>query len=318
MTKRRINKQQTRRIHSIQTAFQNTEDSACQGGLVITRFGKRAEVETDGLIVQCSIRPNIDSLVAGDKVKWMLSGDKGVIVSRDPRRSVLNRFNYEGEGRAVAANITQMVIVIAVKPDPSWMLLDSYLVMVELLNLKPVIICNKIDLPAKRLEADLKKCYEPLGYPLLFTSKVNGQLKKLQEALSGEVSVFVGQSGVGKSSLISACLPHEHSIAIAEISSKSELGCHTTRNSRYFHLPQLGALIDSPGVREFKLSPLPRADLIRGFPEFRDLVFECKYRNCNHSTDAGCALVEAVKEKKVSFSRHESLIQLIKQFAVIG
>lgn len=315
MSKRRITKQQSLRINKNQTAYQNTTDETCQPGLVIARFNRHAEIETtEGVIVPCLIRPNIESLVAGDRVIWQPSEDKGVIVSRFERDSVLNRYDTRGQARPIAANVSQIIIVIATKPELSWPLLDSYLVMVETLNLKPLIVLNKIDIPMEVLKGELNARYGNLGYEIIFTSQTDTTgYQQLLTALNNHVSVFVGQSGVGKSSLISRVLPHETAIATAEISSQSELGCHTTRNSRFYHLSGGGALIDSPGVREFKLEHLTKADVVAGFPEFRELATTCKFRNCNHINDAGCAIVPAVNHNRFLAPRYNHMIQFIKQ-----
>lgn len=315
MSKRRITKQQSMRISKNQAAYQQGHDETCQPGLVLARFNRYAEVETlEGNIITCLIRPGIDSLVAGDKIIWQLSEDKGVIVSRFDRQSVLNRFDLRGHAKPIAANVSQIVIVVAAKPELSWSLLDSYLVMVETLKLKPLIVFNKIDLPDTRLKAELTARYAPLNYKILFTSQQENEgYQLLVAALNHHVSVFVGQSGVGKSSLISRILPHETAIVTAEISAQSELGCHTTRNSRFYHLNAGGALIDSPGVREFKLEHLTKAEIISGFPEFRSLTAECKFRNCNHINDAGCAIVTAVANHPLLTPRYHHMIQLIQQ-----
>ena len=320
MSKRRINKQQAARIQKIQAGFREDDEknlSSREDGLVITRFSRHAEVETtQGLRIRCSIRPNIDSIVAGDRIIWQPTEDnRGVIVSRYPRNSVLGRADKHRESRPVAANISQLMIVIAAKPEPTWSLLDSYLIMAENLQLQVTIVLNKVDLPCEDIKEELINCYKALGYPLVFTCKEDSEgYKALQEALCNHTSVFVGQSGVGKSSLISGILPHETEILTADISIQSELGCHTTRNSRLYHLPKGGALIDSPGIREFELWQMPAGDILYGFREFRTLANDCKFRNCNHRDSPGCALIKAVDTGHVSRRRYESLIKINTQF----
>lgn len=319
MSKRRINKQQSARIQKIQASYRDITNDSSQNedGLVITRFSQHAEIEDkQRKRIHCSIRPNIDSLVAGDKVIWHPIGDnQGVVVSRYPRTSVLKRPNKRQEDKPVAANITQVMIVVAPKPELSWSLLDSYLVMAENLKLAVTIIFNKVDLPCEKIKEELKNCYEALGYSILLISKHDLQgYHELQQALLDHTSVFVGQSGVGKSSLIAGLLPHETKIQVADISTLSELGCHTTSNSYFYHLPRGGALIDSPGVREFGLWRMPMDELIYGFREFRLLAAECKFRNCNHQHTPGCALIHAIKEGHISERRYENLIKIIKSY----
>lgn len=319
MTKRRINKQQSARIQKIQDGFRNQDDENShknEDGLIISRFSRHAEVEDKlGNRLRCSIRANMDSLVAGDRIIWQPVEDgRGVIVSRYPRKSVLGRPDKRGNNKPVAANITQLMVVVAVKPELSWPLLDSYLVMAENLQLQATIILNKVDLPCQAIRQQLVDCYQALGYSLLFTCKEDMVgYEDLQSSLNNHTSVFVGQSGVGKSSLISGILPHEVEIPVGEISTISELGCHTTSNSRLYHLPKGGALIDSPGVREFGLWEMSFADVIYGFREFRALTSECKFRNCNHLDSPECALINATREGRVSQRRYDSLIKISSQ-----
>ena len=184
-------------------------------------------------------------MVAGDRIIWQPEGEhQGVVVSLYPRGSILARPTLAGLKKPVAANITQLIIVMATKPEISWPLLDSYLIMAETLHLHAVILLNKTDLPCDKLKSELLKDYEPLGYPIIMTNQNEPDgYELLKKALNHQISVFVGQSGVGKSSLISRILPHELNISTGEISEGSELGKHTTSNSRYYHLPSGGALI---------------------------------------------------------------------------
>lgn len=321
MSKRRINKQQIRRIEKRQADYldNNLNDSSQhQDGLVITRFSRHAEIETlTGSRIRCAIRSNIDSLVAGDKVVWQASDDqRGVIITRYPRISVLHRSDKRLDNKPVAANITQLIVVIAAKPAPTWSLLDSYLVIAEHLNLQVIIILNKVDLACDEIKSELTNTYHTQGYALLFTSQTElPSYDNLQQALAGHISVFVGQSGVGKSSLIAGILPHETNIQTAEISEQSELGCHTTSNSRLYHLPKGGALIDSPGIREFGLWQMPLADITYGFREFRHLTSACKFRNCNHKDSPGCAILQAVNNGQVSYRRYENMLKIYTQLA---
>ncbi|MGQ3892511.1 small ribosomal subunit biogenesis GTPase RsgA [Legionella sp. CNM-4043-24] len=316
MAKRQLNKQQTTRIQKKQSDYQQTAElnsERNENGLVITRFSRHAEVENSlGKRIICSIRPTIDSLVAGDRVIWQSVGDRqGVVVSCYPRQSVLGRPDKRHGIKPVAANISQLMIVVAAKPELTWSLLDSYLVMAENLGLQASIVLNKTDLPCNSLKQELQDSYEPLGYPVLFTCQNDfSGYDELHKALNNQTSVFVGQSGVGKSSLIAGILPHETKIQVGEISSQSSLGCHTTSNSRLYHLPTGGSIIDSPGVREFGLWRMPVADIIYGFREFRDMSFECKFRNCNHRDSPGCAIIQATRSNKLSKRRYDSLIKI--------
>lgn len=318
MSKRRISKQQNSRIQKIQADFLQSDSNSSlnEEGIVLTRYSRHAQIETtDGKLVLCSIRPHIDSLVAGDRVIWQTTSHaQGIVVSRYPRNTVLGRPDKKGQLRPVAANISQLMIIAAVKPEISWPLLDSYLVMAEHLQLEVCIILNKVDLPCKPLRQELITTYSDLGYKIQFLSKEDdAAYLQLEGILKNHTSVFVGQSGVGKSSIISRILPHEENIQTAEISSGSELGCHTTSNSRLYHLPLGGKLIDSPGVREFGLWQMPAIDVVHGFREFRNLHSQCKFRNCNHIDAPGCAIVNWIHDHVNSQKRYENMIKIITQ-----
>lgn len=322
MSKRRISHQQSLRIekkHSNyrqKTSVDNQE--AVEDGLVITRFGTHALIESmQGTRIHCSIRPSIDSLVAGDKIIWQsVSQTQGVVVSRYPRQSVLGRPDKQGNIKPVAANISQVLIVVAPKPEISWALLDSYLVMTEFLHLQACIVLNKIDLPCTSLKQQLLEQYEPLGYQILFTSQNDKKThQQLQQALTHHTSVFVGQSGVGKSSLIGGILPSESTIQTGAISMRTDLGKHTTSSSCLYHLPMGGALIDSPGVREFGLWHMPATEIAKGYREFQPYLSQCKFRNCNHRDTMGCALIDAVNKNLISHQRYENYVKITLQFA---
>lgn len=320
MSKRRISKQQTSRIEKIQHNYQMTKEydlSSLADGLVISRFGKHAEIEdSNGKRIHCAIRPNLETLVAGDRVVWQLEhGDKGVVVSLYPRGSILARPSGTGLSKPVAANITQLIIVIAPKPEISWPLLDSYLIIANILQVHALIVVNKIDIPYQDIHTELHNTYQPLGYPIIHVSTYNNSgIDELKSSLNHQVSVFVGQSGVGKSSIISSILPHEENILTQLISEKSELGQHTTSNSRYYHLLSGGALIDSPGVREFSLWHMDPSSIAQEYQEFKPYITQCKFRNCLHKDTPDCAVVRALEQGLISQIRYDNYIKLCTQF----
>lgn len=320
MSKRRISHQQASRIQQKQTRYQEHAGSnahaALADGLVIARFSRHALIEqTNGESLRCTIRPDIQSLVAGDRIIWQPAGPhQGVVVSVYPRTSVLNRPDNRGVQKPVAANITQVMVTLAPLPAISWTLLDSYLVMAETLGIQACIVLNKTDLPCDTDKKQLAHQYAPLGYPIVTTQMnvVEGD-KALMQALSDHTSVFVGQSGVGKSSIITRMIP-EAAILTGEVSTYSNLGCHTTSNSRLYHLPNGGHLIDSPGVREFGLWNMPARTIAEGFRELRPHIAHCQFRNCQHSNTPGCAVMTALEEGIVSRSRYDSYLKLIEKF----
>ncbi len=323
MSKRRINNQQTERIKKAQLSYQEQKETHPENlsdGLVIIRFGKHVEIEDEQRNrIVCSIRPHIGTLVAGDRVIWQPEGEtQGVIVSLYPRGSILARPTSKGLQKPVAANISQMIIVIAPKPEVSWPLLDSYLIIAETLQLHAVILLNKTDLECTQIKKELKSIYHPLGYPILYSEKTDPDSDdQLKNALNHQISVFVGQSGVGKSSLISKLLPHEQNILSNAISERSELGKHTTSNSRYYHIPTGGALIDSPGVREFSLWQIDSTLIAQGFKEFQPHLKQCKFRNCTHMNTPYCAIIEAVTQGSVSAQRYDNFIKLCAQYKTV-
>ncbi len=320
MSKRRISKQQALRIEKKQAFYRQQKEEEhhdmMMEGLVIARHNKYAHVEDmQGNSIHCAIRPNIDSLVAGDKVVWQPEGThQGTIISRYPRHTVLGRPGQQGHIKPIAANLSQMMVVVAPIPEISWSLLDSYLVMAEFLKINAQIVLNKTDLPSDDIQRALLKYYEPLGYPILFTNKLEAQDKSLLRSLNNQTSVFVGQSGVGKSSMIARILPHEvKRILTGELSSHSNLGTHTTSTSYLYHLPHGGNLIDSPGVRELSLWNMKTSDIAQGYREFRPYLSQCKFRNCNHNQTPGCAVINAVKNRLISLTRYENYVKLYQQ-----
>ena len=313
MSKRKISHKQLSRIKIRQDNYQQLDNAELQHGLVIARHGKHLLIENaQRVVIRCSIRANIDSITAGDHIMWQPDGCKhGVVVSCLPRKSVLARLNDRGESRAIAANVTQLMIVISANPMLSWTLLDSYLIMAEILQLSACIVLNKSDLACDEIKTTLENDYKSLGYPIIITNQHADGIDALKLQLVDQVSVFVGQSGVGKSSLISLLLPDEASeIKTAAVSESSQLGCHTTRNARWYHLPSGGALIDSPGVREFSLGQIPQAEIARGYREFRPYIGQCKFRNCEHITSPGCAILIARKNNEISRQRYESYVKI--------
>ena len=292
------------------------DEKTVEMGLVIMRQTRYAHVEdSNGHLIHCAIRPHITTLVAGDRVTWQAEGPaQGVILDVLPRQSVLGRLDAQGQLKPIAANITQLMIVIAPVPAVSWLLLDSYLVMAETLHLPAYIILNKTDLEITEIQQYLFQHYEPLGYPILMTSITSQDLSPLQKVLRQQTSVLVGQSGVGKSSLIMHILPHEAPrIKTGPLSEQNHFGCHTTSNSHLYHIPSGGDLIDSPGIRELSLWTLPQLSVALGFREFRPYISQCKFRNCTHHNTPNCAVIQAVKSQQISLKRYENYVKLISE-----
>lgn len=283
-------------------------------GLVITHYGQQLDIEAcdgddRGSIHRCYQRSNLEALVCGDQVIWRQGEPEGVVVALQPRRSFLQRPNKFNELKPVAANIDRIVVVIAPQPEPHFNLIDRYLVAAEACGIPALLLLNKADLldaqtrPA--LDAMLK-LYSGLGYATAAVSTRSREgLEALGRELAGHTSIFVGQSGVGKSALVNVLLPESVTLE-GTLSAAVDKGRHTTTAARLYHLTQGGDLIDSPGIREFGLWHMEPAQLLQGFVEFRPYLGHCRFRDCNHSDVTQCRLLQAVQEGAVDQRRLDS------------
>ncbi len=317
--KRQVSTNRTKRLKQ-ETAPDTENLGEQQTAKVIGRFGKHADVEDAlGNLHKCHIRRTVDSVVCGDNVLFRpgletTQGISGIIEAVLDRHSVLTRPDYYDGIKPVAANIDLIVIVSAVLPALSTNIIDRYLVASEDVSIKPLILLNKVELlsPDERQQTEVVlQVYKDIGYQVLMTSCKTGEgLETLTDLLKDKTSVFVGQSGVGKSSLVNQLLPDAEE-ATNEISSTSGLGQHTTTAAKLMHFPSGGDLIDSPGVREFALWHLPPEKLTWGFIEFRDYLGGCKFRDCKHKDDPGCLLRDAVDQGKISEERYHSYHKIL-------
>ncbi|WP_394136226.1 small ribosomal subunit biogenesis GTPase RsgA [Aliivibrio fischeri] len=324
---RRVRSNQKKRIEKIEDSVQWDETllEAAKEGLVITRFGQHADIEDPDTkeIHRCNLRRGIESLVSGDRVIWrpgteVLAGISGVVEAVKPRTSMLTRPDYYDGIKPVAANVDQMVIVSSILPELSLNIIDRYLIASETLNIKPLIVLNKVDLLSKEeftKVQQLLSLYEDIGYKVRYVSKESGYgVEELETELRDHINIFVGQSGVGKSSLVNALMP-ELEVEEGAVSENSGLGQHTTTAARLYHFPHGGDLIDSPGVREFGLWHLEAEQVTESFIEFKDFLGGCKFRDCKHKDDPGCLLQEAVAEGKINKQRFESYHRIIESMS---
>ena len=276
-------------------------------GTVITNFGAQIDIEGlddsyRGKIYRCHIRTNLEPLITGDIVIWRHAQPNGVIVAREPRNSELLRPDPYGKLRPVAANVDRIAIVFAAKPTAYSNLIDRYLIASEAQDIQPVLVINKIDMLEGGEHPYIQQLisdYKTVGYEVLPVSVKTGEgMDELKAYLASHTSIFVGQSGVEKSSLINQLQP-EANILVGALSEGTEKGTHTTTASRLFHLENGGHLIDSPGIREFAVTNLSDEQIIDGFIEFRPFLGQCKFRDCKHKVELGCALLKASEEGKI-------------------
>jgi ribosome biogenesis GTPase / thiamine phosphate phosphatase len=338
MSKRKLNRRQTWRIEKIQQErlaraqkrATRAEDNLQSGelgeeipGVVIAHFGTQIDVEptpADGQLYRCHLRANLPQLVTGDRVIWCRGEPTGVVVAAEPRASELCRPDPHGRLKPVAANIDQIVIVIAPAPLPHANLVDRYLIAAEHTQIEPIILLNKTDLIDDNNRSaidELLAVYPTLGYKVLRAStKHDHGLDELVNALQDRVSVFVGQSGVGKSSLISRLLP-DIDLKVGALSEKTLKGTHTTTTAQLFHFPCGGDLIDSPGIREFGLEHLDDDTLASCFIEFRPFLGQCKFRDCQHKQEPQCALLKALADGHIHprrFASFEHIRQVSSEY----
>jgi ribosome biogenesis GTPase / thiamine phosphate phosphatase len=327
MTKRRLTIQQKSRIQAIQEKRRQKHDrkahqtltsageQTAREGLVIIRHGATLGIDDgSGKIYRCQTRQNIGHPVCGDRVIWQPAEDHtGVVTALLPRESVLSRPDYSGRQKPLAANISQLVIVLAPKPEPSGYLLDQYLVTAETIKIPPLIAINKVDLLSEAEESSFIakfEAYTKIGYPLIkISAKMDHGLDILIDHLKDKINILLGQSGVGKSSLINALLPN-HEIETGILSEATGLGRHTTSAATCYKLPQGGSLIDSPGVRSFRLTDLSRQELEQGFPEFHPYIGQCRFHNCTHEHEPDCAIQSAASRGEIAPLRLENFLRL--------
>lgn len=289
-----------------------------QQGRVLAHFGKSYSIEADnGDIYHCLGRRNLTRIVCGDLVIWQSTGnDTGVISELLPRESLLSRPNANGLLKPVAANIHQILVVAAPIPTIDEDLLDRYLIAARLINIDAVIVINKIDLLDDKQYQQLKErldIYQKLNYKVLYTTimRDNG-LEPLLQQLNNKTSIFVGQSGVGKSSIIQNLLP-DADIRIGELSTATGLGKHTTSVSVLYRIAG-GYLIDSPGVREFGLGHVSIDQIAAGFIDFDEFVDGCKFNNCSHRHEPHCAVIDAVKQGLIASRRYDRYKQIMDSY----
>ena len=327
MARRRLSDQQHKRIQARQDSLRQQHTDASndttstavveRSGLVIAAFGTTLVVEEkDGTLWHCKLRRAVGRALCGDQVLWQPQGDgQGVVLTVLTRRSELARL--EGTRRKLmAANVDRLIVVLTTQVPFNALNLDRSLVGADIQGIEPVIVLNKVDLlnAAQRVQWETHlSVYRALGYPVVFTSvKQHVGLDDLTRQLCDNTSILLGASGVGKSSLVQCLLP-EREIRIGAVSEASGRGRHTTSAATLYHLASGGDLIDAPGLSDFGPDSVTPERLTEAFPEFRPLLGTCKFRDCSHRNEPGCALLEALREGKISAERWASLHALIAE-----
>ncbi|MEW4982796.1 MAG: ribosome small subunit-dependent GTPase A [Cycloclasticus sp.] len=284
-------------------------------GRIIAHLGKALLVEdNEGQTALCKKRTQLEQPAVGDYVEWIKTEDgAGRVEKILERRSLLSRPAKNGNTRPVAANLDQIVAILAVKPTIDPLLLDQYLIVCELQEIRPLIVLNKTDLldeKSKEYIDDLVLVYRNLGYEVIEISAISKTgLDTLRERLRNETSILVGQSGVGKSTITNALLP-DLELQTKTLSTASGLGKHTTTSTNLYKLPEGGDIIDSPGVNIFGLAHITEQNLAYGYREIKQLADQCKYSNCMHLKEPKCAVKDGVESGEVSKQRYLRYLKL--------
>lgn len=289
-----------------------TDSNAAAFPQVIAAYGRHFSVRlSDGSIIDARPIGRKQDIVCGDFVECEYDAAHAAhsIVRALPRRTLLARANARGGSESVVANLSQLVIVVAAQPEPDLFVLDRYLCAATSAGLAALIIDNKADLGEPALAPTERAAFVAAGYSVLTCSARAGVgLEALAAALKGHTSALVGQSGVGKSSLVGALLP-DTDIATQSLSREDE-GRHTTTSAKIYPLTSGGNLVDSPGVRDFAPA-IDRLDAMAlGFPEIERLASQCRFRDCKHLQEPACAVVAAVTAGTLEPRRYESYRRL--------
>ncbi|KDC84432.1 ribosome small subunit-dependent GTPase A [Bordetella bronchiseptica] len=288
-------------------------------GLIIAAHGRHYTVElADGSLRQCFPRGKKNGPAVGDRVRITPQGrDEGAIEAVLPRRNLLFRSD-EMRVKQFAANVDQLLIVVAVEPTFADDLTGRSLAGAWSADIEPVIVLNKIDLP-NGLDAARARL-EPLhrlGVPVIELSAQDHAMvhERLAPRLAGRTSLLLGQSGMGKSTLLNTLVPHAQA-ATREYSAALDMGRHTTTSTRLYHLPEPGGdLIDSPGFQAFGLQHLNGEQILRGFPEFAPHIEHCRFYNCTHRHEPGCGVLAALQAGQIDAGRYALYLRILDENA---
>ena len=270
-------------------------------GRVVAAHGRHFLVDDNSTITKCVTRGKKGGVACGDRVRFSLTHPgSGVIEEIEPRDNLLYRSD-EFRSKLIAANVDQVLVVVAAVPLFREELLVRCLLACESADIPAHIVLNKTDLPETAALAEYLKAYETLGYPVSKVSAL-GDLGSLETDLADKTNLLVGASGMGKSSLLNRLVP-EANAAVGEISLALDAGRHTTTHARLYTLANGGTLIDSPGMQEFGLKHLNQHELMAAFPEIRERLGQCRFHNCRHLKEPNCAVLMAAQAGDILPSR---------------
>ncbi|MGA2399283.1 MAG: ribosome small subunit-dependent GTPase A [Steroidobacteraceae bacterium] len=289
-------------------------------GVVLASYGRGALVQSGEETLRCALKGRKQRIVCGDRVHWVSGESDGgpSIDALEPRVNLLERIDARGRAEPVASNLDRVAAVVACEPLPDWFVVDRYWAGARLKDIEALLVVNKSDVPCEDLAAELAN-YRNLGLPCVEVSARTGAgLPALRSALEGGATLLVGQSGVGKSSLVNVLVP-DASAQTAELTREME-GRHTTTTARRYRLAPGGlpespsAVIDAPGVRDFA----PPASLARaaerGFVEIHERAADCRFNDCRHLEEPQCAVRDAVRTLEISARRYESYRRLYRLY----
>ena len=307
-----LRRQSRQAVYHLSGRIKKTQlHSDCLAGQVVAAFGRHYSVATEAGIVSCVTRGKKIGVTCGDQVTCRLTTPgQGVIETIQPRRSLFYRSDAFKE-KIIAANVTQIILVVAAVPSFSEELISRCLVAAESENINVLIVLNKSDLIEQtKIAYQTLSLYRDLGYCVLQLSSIH-DVSLLLPYLTNHLSVLVGQSGMGKSTLLNALVP-EANRSTATISLALDSGSHTTTYSQLYQLDKNSAIIDSPGFQEFGLNHIKEENLAYGFAEFHPYIGHCKFSNCRHRAEPGCAVLAAHEDGKILSKRLDYYHKLLR------
>ena len=296
-------------------ALRAVKQTSGDKALVTATYSQRMRLRlADHSAVQSRIKGKKLRPVCGDRVLVtpIAGEDDWLITEILPRDNELNRPSARGKHEVLAANLTCLVVVAAAVPAPDWFIVDRYLAATEVMRTKAVLVFNKIDIEAAMPSITQALAeYEEIGYTVIQSSTKTGSgMPELEQLLVDQTGIIVGQSGVGKSSIINKLVSGAE-LRTASVSESRREGRHTTVNSEMIDLPAGGALIDSPGVRDYAPALRSTEDVANSFREIARHGNECRFANCRHLREPGCAVKQAIEDGEISARRYESYKRLL-------